>query len=670
MNRLFPDDDDDDDEEESNKDDGNVDDNEDEDEDEEREAEDGRDAAEAVGEGDDDAFARTNETRESDGMDDRWTSTSISVSRTTSRSTSANERLRFSASLMQLYRLKKDGEYVAVGAAGVAILDTKGASARELLVYDPEKRPLVRRKIDSRLTVEPQRDNYLTVSHDESILWSALMRDEGDWIALSAQIMIAKYVARIKSEGFLASIMTIDLAPSSAISAMLEMGDSAQVTYEVFHGGAKESVDCLDFQLFDGVRECVNGLKIKLTPNASNVPRAVVDGLLGAGKDSRRLILAPQTESAFVVYDVTVTRLKKIAKEPAPQPPKLQQMMSISTREEHDQDEDEGERVKTPPSKPRASAEEDSTTGLRARMARLAGFGSGVLAQMPGIAAVNASTPEPPPQTQTQTQTQAQAQTQAQTQTHVVGTPPAPWWPSVYPQMPPPIVAMPPPVTHSVVDQALLLADVRRAVTSLSEDVSFLTSRARSGGAWIPPKLEGEMKQAVVELNKVRNAIMLPKIDVETLSIGDIKQLIAEAERVDLYQTEIREAREQLKRMRSELHEQMERTSRAEEERDSLEAEIAILKRKSEQDRERIEMEKRRAVVNSASQAAAAVEAVLIAEDASFDSDVAEVTARMREENERLRKKLDNPAWIEEQDDLRAERDALAKRVAELEEAK
>jgi hypothetical protein len=58
---------------------------------------------------------------------------------------------------------------------------------------------------------------------------------------------------------------------------------------------------------------------------------------------------------------------------------------------------------------------------------------------------------------------------------------------------------------------------------------------------------------------------------------------------------------------------------------------------------------------------------VLVAEDKSFDTDVAEVTALMRAENEKLLSKLENPGWIDEHDALREERDALARRVAELE---
>ena len=527
---------------------------------------------------------------------------------------SALERVRFSASLRQLYRLDKDGgEYSAVGAAGLAILDTPGAGSRDILVYDPDKRPLVRRTIDSRLSFEPQRDNYVTVRHDDSILWSALMRDEGDWIALAAQVTIAQHISRCKRDGFHDGVMVIDLAKSSSTAPTLHDGDAAQISYEAVRGGIPGdtaadddacTMDYLNLQLFDGATERVHGRKVKIaTDDASSVdvsaPRAVLQGLIGAGKDSRRLILAPQTQSSFVLYDVTVARTKKGTKE------------SVA--------------------KPKAAFNADE---LSERVKGLVGLSGAPISRDVSTTA---------PRTVDAPNNIASPQ-----------TPPAPWWP------PPQSMAYPS-------SNDVILTDLRRAISSLSEDVAFITQRARTGGVWVPPTLDGELKHAVLELNKVRLRAMLPKLDAETLSLGDVKQLAAEAVRVEQFQEEIRELRDNMKRLRTELHDALECTSRAEEERDAFESQVALLKRQSEQDRERIEIQKRRADVSSATSAAAAVEAVLVAEDKSFDTDVAEVTALMRAENEKLLSKLENPGWIDEHDALREERDALARRVAELE---
>ena len=519
-----------------------------------------------------------------------------------------SERVRFSASLRQLYRLRS-GEYVAVGAAGLAILDAAGATSRDVLVYDPEKRPLVRRSIDSRLSLESQKDNYVTLrhGHGETILWSALMQDEGDWTALAAQMVIAQYISRCKCEGFRDDIMIIDLAKSSSTALTLSVGDSAQVSYEAVRGGIlggvavdEACIDYLDLQLFDGAIERVNGRKVKIsTTSADSVPSAVLRGVLGAGKDSRRLILAPSAPSSFVLYDVTVARTKKGAKEGGVQSILTPLPLALDAREEDD---------------------------LRDRIARLDALDG----RSPAAHAI---------------------QRDSNPQNALPETPPAPWWP---------------PASMPYADQ-VFLTDLRRAVSSLSEDVAFITQRARTGGVWIPPTLEGELKHAVLELNKVRLSAMLPKLEAETLSMGDVKQLTAEAARIEQFQEEIRELREGMKRMRTELHDALECTSRAEEERDALESQVSLLRRQSEQYRERIEIQKRRAEMSGAASAAAAVEAVLVAEDKSFDTDVAEVTAMMRAENEKLMNRLENPGWIEEQDALLAERDALARRVAELE---
>ena len=222
------------------------------------------------------------------------------------------ERLRFGTSLSQVYRFK-DGEYVAVGAAGLAILDCASASKRSLLVYDVEKRPLVRRVIDARLTCELQRDNYVTIHHDGAILFSALTRDESDWLAVAAQITIAQFVAR--RESLEAIVLDISTEQSSSGGATLEKGDSVQLNYEAVRGGlppASEPSDFLALQLFDETSKRVAGLKVKRVGDDDSVlPKALARGIIGCRKDCRRLILAPETETNFVLYDVTVLRMKK-----------------------------------------------------------------------------------------------------------------------------------------------------------------------------------------------------------------------------------------------------------------------------------------------------------------------------------------------------------------------
>jgi hypothetical protein len=103
--------------------------------------------------------------------------------------------------------------------------------------------------------------------------------------------------------------------------------------------------------------------------------------------------------------------------------------------------------------------------------------------------------------------------------------------------------AMPPMPTALNTPDQTLVSDVRRAVASLAEDVASLAVRTRTGGAWIPPKPEGEFKHAIEALHKARRVVMLPKIEADALSIGDVKQLTAEAERLGEMHDELRAIR-------------------------------------------------------------------------------------------------------------------------------
>jgi len=411
------------------------------------------------------------------------------------------ERLRFGTSLSQVYRFK-DGEYVAVGAAGLAILDCASASKRSLLVYDVEKRPLVRRVIDARLTCELQRDNYVTIHHDDAILFSALTRDESDWLAVAAQITIAQFVAR--RESLEAIVLDISTEKSSSSGgATLEKGDSVQLNYEAVRGGlppASEPYDFLALQLFDETSKRVAGLKVKrIGDDDSGLPEALARGIIGCRKDCRRLILAPETETDFVLYDVTVLRMKK----PSAKDGKEAAVSGAKSVDEHLTD----------------------ATAMSERTARVAHSSAEALTQQ---------APEPPqPPEPPRTPNAAQ----------FVGTPPPPqWW--MYNQPPAAMpYAMPPMPTALNTPDQTLVSDVRRAVASLAEDVASLAVRTRTGGAWIPPKPEGEFKHAIEALHKARRVVMLPKIEADALSIGDVKQLTAEAERLGEMHDELRAIR-------------------------------------------------------------------------------------------------------------------------------
>jgi hypothetical protein len=260
----------------------------------------------------------------------------------------------------------------------------------------------------------------------------------------------------------------------------------------------------LALQLFDETSERVSGLKVKrLGGDESVLPEALARGIVGCGKDSRRLILAPVTESEFVLYDVTILRTRK---------PSLK-----------DGTEAAG-----------ADARSERVDDERVTDAIAVGEQTAPLAR-PSAADLTPQTPQAP---------QAAARVTPNA-TQLVGTPPPPqWW--MYNQHAPMSMHQygtpQMPAALSTPDQTLI-SDVRRAVASLAEDVASLAVKTRRGGAWIPPTPEGEFKHAIEALHKARRVVMLPTIGVETLSIGDVKQLTVEAERLAELQEELREAR-------------------------------------------------------------------------------------------------------------------------------
>ena len=413
----------------------------------------------------------------------------------------ASERVRFGASIAQLYRLKND-EYVPVGPAGLAILDRDGAEARDVLIYSPDKQPLVRRAIDERLTCEPQRDNYVTIRHDGVILFSALMRNESDWLAVAAQITIGHFVAarkRSSCESETPTRFTLDVAgraSSEASISVVEMGDSVQVNFESIQGGLSTGDDdVLSVALRDDTSRRTDGVKAKLEDgDASALPSGLMEGLLGLRKDGRRLILHPRSETEFTLYDVTVLRMKKASKE-------ARARVAAATTDDERSDAPRETRAKD-------EVERASTTFSESDER-------------------NRQNDQCSPSENTAMNGAASAPSSA-------GTPPPPRW----------YVNNQSVVTAPTVpfDQSLML-DVKRAVDSLTEEMATLADKSRVGGAWIPPPPRGETKRAVEALTKARREAMLPRIDVDAISLADIKQLTVEAERVAEMHEELRDYR-------------------------------------------------------------------------------------------------------------------------------
>jgi len=456
---------------------------------------------------DDDATPIVEEKREDDEVRDE-DAVDVDADDAGARDASS-ERVRFGASIAQLYRYKND-EYVPVGPAGLAILDRAGAQARDVLIYSPEKQPLVRRAIDERLTCEPQRDNYVTIRHDGAILFSALMRDESDWLAVAAQITIGHFVAARKrhssgDDETPLSRFALDIASSETSSSVVEMGDSVQINFESIQGGVSTADDdVLSVALRDDTSRRVDGVKARLEEgDARALPPGLMEGLLGLHKDGRRLILHSRSETEFTLYDVTVLRMKKASKETT---------SKASAATTSDERNDEPREARADDEVERASTTQ-SESEERTRRSDQCGPSENT--------AVHGTAPFAPT---------------------AAGTPPPPRW---YNQ---PVItapAVPFPLQHfplSPNDQSLMV-DVKRAVDSLTEEMAALADKSRVGGAWIPPTPRGETKRAIEKLKKARREAMLPHIDVDAMSLADIKQLTVEAERVADMHEELRDYR-------------------------------------------------------------------------------------------------------------------------------
>lgn len=460
------------------------------------------------------------------------------------------------------------------------------------------------------------------------------MQNESDWLALGAQMLIAQHVAKCRGEiGFDGEPTTLDLASSANVTVELELGDSAQLNYEVVRGGVQwemnktrdddvnaedsSDVDHLSYQLYENSSRKVTGVKTKLEVDSTEsvLPEQVIHGILGCGKDGRRLILVPKSESEFELYDVTVTRMKKGGRREKSSSAKVERVSgAVEEAVLEEENLPREELAETP--RATTSPMRDSPMALH-------------------VEEVNAR--------------------DASTAHAYAGSPPPPWW-MYHNQM-----SLSP--MASSTDHHAMIVDVKRAVASLSEDLSFLTSRTRAGGTWIPPKPEGELKRALDELASARDVVMLPSVAVETLSVGDVKQLTAEARRLSSLQDELRETRAKLQQTREETHLYMERCSRAEEDLEAAQKDVKLLEEQLVREREKVELNKQRAQISAAAESARVAECVLRKEDSMFDADVREVTAPILQENKQLKSVLEDPKWIDEMDELREERDTA---MAEL----
>ena len=522
----------------------------------------------------------------------------------------------FGVPLAHLYRVDAD-RHASVGPAGLAILAPPGASARQrhLLVYDPAKRPLLQEPVSADFRVVPQPGNFVAfyaTSTGAPQGWSALMRTPEEWRALAREILLARRVAdggdasrRVLTQDVVvpnsddsnpnprASASTPDAAPLVAAAR-----DTALVTYAVY------APHDLDRPASRSVDE-----KIELRPGLA--PIGFAEGVAGMRKGARRWILAPAgategngrtppgvpEDAAFVLYDVTLTKLRKRRegegdetkekeKEKTPTPtgegkndaaPRLDERAASRGGTEKDAEH----RASSSSSPSASSAASSDRAALAARMARLAtagaragaggvgggpGFGVG-----PGFggavgASFGAAAEFPParigaPSVSPRAARVASASAPSDDGVSLGGFDDAA------------SASFGSPGSFRDVDGGATttilrsMAEMRRRVDEMAESLSFVATRARCGGAWTPPEPEGETRLALIDLRRLREEMCLPEIAAETLTLMDLRQLAAEcrrmrtllaergAERGEGAEDALREAREANARLVEQLRE-------------------------------------------------------------------------------------------------------------------
>ena len=204
-----------------------------------------------------------------------------------------------------------------------------------LLVYDAAKRPFLQEPIHAGFRVLPQAGNYASFHTSDGQGWSVLMRSTEDWEALAVELVVARYAAGVLAMvagGAPPGIITLDISPPPPSAEdgtpPLRIGewDTVQLTYTVrgdaeWRGAAAAVVPMYSAE----------AVKMELDPGT--VPRGLAAGLAGSFKGGRRLVLVPAVAAAagvmppgaptapplhFLLYDVTVSRVKKAKHIPPP----------------------------------------------------------------------------------------------------------------------------------------------------------------------------------------------------------------------------------------------------------------------------------------------------------------------------------------------------------------
>ena len=208
------------------------------------------------------------------------------------------------------------------GVAGAALLFHATNQTVTLLVYDPQKRPLVTVPLhalgDDALAPQPATDgvyvSFLSQATTPPRRWSLLFRTNAEWVATARNTVLLRAAATAT-----AAAQTVASDPEESLVA--RRGDTIQVRangWRVQVGGATSPVLASDNAPFHTTTG-KNGDKLELPfEGDASMPAGLVAALDGCPKGARRVVAARDDtdDASILLWDVEVVKLKK-RREPA-----------------------------------------------------------------------------------------------------------------------------------------------------------------------------------------------------------------------------------------------------------------------------------------------------------------------------------------------------------------
>ncbi|GBM84370.1 FK506-binding protein 15 [Araneus ventricosus] len=212
------------------------------------------------------------------------------------------------AAVVHAYKLK-DGSYANQGKLGCAILGLHANSSYKFLLYKGKQIQVTACSIVPSFKFHVQPNNYVNFFDEKNENWSINFESEAAVTEFAKQVALAKANSEGKSQ---TSLVIQDLVLGEGPS--VDNGDAAEVRYSCW------SLSNYSFgQLLDSNMKSESAFRLRL--GKSKIIKGLSDGLVGAQKGSKRLLIIPPnliTEGATpsvpanitVIFDILVVKVK------------------------------------------------------------------------------------------------------------------------------------------------------------------------------------------------------------------------------------------------------------------------------------------------------------------------------------------------------------------------